>query len=48
MVVNNIGNWTSNGITMGESLNLFEVNASTRIISASTANGGYFTPCQSR
>ncbi|KAG4388553.1 hypothetical protein GLYMA_09G195100v4 [Glycine max] len=32
---------------MGESLSLFEMNASTRIISASAANGGYFTPYQS-
>ncbi|KAF8406762.1 hypothetical protein HHK36_008854 [Tetracentron sinense] len=31
----------------GESLSLFEVNASTRIISASEAYAGYFTPYQS-
>ncbi|KAB5534875.1 hypothetical protein DKX38_017961 [Salix brachista] len=31
----------------GESLSLFEMNASARIISASEANAGYFTPYQS-
>lgn len=35
-------------LKQGESLSLFEMNASTRIISASAANGGYFTPYQSR
>lgn len=32
---------------MGESLSIFEMNASTRIISASEAYAGYFTPYQS-
>ncbi|RVW29498.1 Subtilisin-like protease SBT5.3 [Vitis vinifera] len=36
-----------NAIFLGESLSLFEMNASTSIISASEAYAGYFTPYQS-